>query len=68
MRTVSAVGNNVRNCVAEARRILGLTFKDAPEVIRANDGDNLYRVTLATGDVVEVTVIRRTPVNAQLIA
>jgi hypothetical protein len=61
MRTAVAVGSNVRNAVAAARRKLDLSLSESREVCRSGDEDGLYRVTLASGDVVEVSVIQHSP-------
>lgn len=63
-RTVSAVGCSVDACVAAARRLLGLTYREAPERLRSGGEDGCYRVTLATGDVVEVTTKQHARVDA----
>lgn len=64
---VSAVGGNVRNAVCAARRELKLSFKEAPVVRQDDHGDNLYRVQLATGDVVEVTCKRHARAEATIL-
>lgn len=65
-RIVSAVGNNVRNALAEARRVLGVKLNESCVVLDNCDGDNLHRCTLANGDVVEVTVVRHARCEAEI--
>jgi hypothetical protein len=63
---VSAQGNNVRNCLAAARRLLGVALDDSRETCRSGGEDGLYRVHLANGDIVEVLVIPFLPVKVKL--
>jgi hypothetical protein len=56
VKLFSATGHTVRNAVRAAKDLLG-----RPELRIASDvdhGDGLHRVTLTSGDVVEVTVRR----------
>lgn len=66
-RTVSATGSTVRNAVAEAKRLLGNSKLYAAIVNPSGDGENLYRVTLNSGDVVEVTTQHHARSSAQFI-
>lgn len=63
-RTVIATGNNIRSAVSAARKLMGVTIKGYREVSRSGSGDGLYRVTLQSGDIVEVTIKLRTPATA----
>lgn len=67
MRIVSVVGHNVRNAVAEARRALNVKLKDSREKTRSSE-DNLHRITLTNGDVVEVTVVKGAKSKVEYIA
>jgi len=58
MRLVSATGSTVRNAVCAARRVLGVSLKESRIVAQAEHGDNLHRVQLGNGDVVEVLVTK----------
>ena len=58
MTFVSATGKTVRNAVAEARRLLGISQKSSPIVSDVDHEDGLHRVTLSTGDVIEVSITR----------
>lgn len=68
MKTVSASGNSIKNCLSAARRLLGVTFREAPAIRISDSGDGLYRVALSTGDIVEVTVIHHSRVEAELVS
>jgi hypothetical protein len=63
MKTVSVTAVTVRNAVAEARRQLGIDPRSAlgQEKIRSGGEDGLYRVTLHSGDVVEIGLRRGGP-------
>lgn len=69
MTTVSVEANNVRNGVSAARKALNLNPRKPDSKIKyhSEDGDGLHRITLNTGDVIEVTVKRhaRAVVNIQ---
>lgn len=61
-RTVSASGNNVRNAVAAAKRLLG---NSKLRISSSTDhGDGLHRVVLTSSDVIEVTVKARAKCEA----
>lgn len=66
-KLVSAVATNVRNALAVARRVLGVTLREAPVTTRSDHGNGLYRVTLGTGDTVEVTVKAKTQASAEVL-
>lgn len=53
-----ATGATVRNALAEARRLLGLTPKESREVLRSGE-DGLYRCHLESGHIIEVTIVHR---------
>lgn len=59
MATVTLSAPTVVAGVAAARRFLGLKLKDSRVVCdnRSGEGEPLHRITLATGDVVELTCI-----------
>lgn len=64
--TIQAEGNTLRNCLSGARKILGLKLKCSRvrEKIKIGPkiwecGPNVWRVTLATGDVVVCTLRSR---------
>lgn len=67
MKTISATGRTVRNAVAESRRLLGVTRQQAPIVSDVDHEDGLHRVTLKTGDVIEVSITRRSKSTAVLL-
>lgn len=53
-----ASGNNVRNAVSAVRKHFGWAYADTKPTIFSGGEDNLHRVTLKNGHVVEVTVIQ----------
>lgn len=53
-----ATGANIRNILAAVRRANNLSLEDTREVTRSGGEDQLYRVHLANGDIVECTVVR----------
>lgn len=61
---ISARGNNIRNCLAEARRVAGLSLRDSRLEDCAAHGDGLYRAYLVGGTVVEIEVAQRTKCTA----
>lgn len=58
-KVVSVYGASVKNCCAEARRILGIGLVVSREVLRSGGEDGLWRVTLMDGTVVECTLVKR---------
>ena len=70
MRTVSAQGNNLRNILAEARRVLGVRLADSRVKLDASDDafPQLHRVELMNGDVVEASIIQHARCEASIIA
>jgi hypothetical protein len=67
MRTIAAEGNNIRNAVAAAKRLLG---NPKLRIVTVNDDceENNYRVTLTSSDVVEVHVTRHAQCSAEEIS
>ena len=65
MAIIEATGANVRNAVAAARRLAGIKHEDSQEVLRSGGEDNLYRVHLKNGQIVEVTVKSRARSSAK---
>lgn len=63
---ISATGSTVRNALAEARRVAGLTLADSREKIRSGGEDGLYRCHLEGGHIVEVAVWPRAKADAQV--
>jgi hypothetical protein len=69
MATVSVIGNNVSNCLSAARKVLGIPYKGNEEIFRneGEPGEGLYRCELAGGDIVEVTLAKRTACVAEIV-
>lgn len=63
--TISAEGSSIRNAVAAAKRLLG---NPKLRAVLCSGEDTLYRVTLDSGDVVEVTVRWHGRAQAQVVA
>ena len=67
MRTISVSARTVRNAVAEARRHLDLVTKHGVvrhggrEMLRSGGEDGLWRITLVSGDIVEVSICQKGP-------
>lgn len=66
---VSVESNNIRNGLAEARRLLKLDprLMSSKEKIRSGGEDGLYRITLWCGDIVELTIKQHTKSAACLV-
>lgn len=64
---ISATGNNILNCLAEARRVGGLKLKESREQMRSGGDDGLWRVHLNGGHVVECTVKPGTRAKAEIV-
>jgi len=62
---IQAEGNNIRNAVAAAKRLIGQPSLRS-NLISGNGDDGLWRVTLSNGDVVEVTVIKHARCEARI--
>lgn len=62
MQTVMIEGNNIRNCISLARsKVFKLKAKDCRvKILNPMDEDRgNYRVTMTTGDVIEIHIIPR---------
>lgn len=64
---ISASGHNVRNALAKAREVAGLDLNTSREEMRSGGEDGLYRVHLADGNIVEVTLTPRTKSEAHIL-
>lgn len=64
-RVIGVRSHSVRSALAEARRQWGLKLSESREAVRSGGEDGLYRVTLATGDVVECTIAQRAVTTVQ---
>lgn len=63
---ISASGHTVRNALTKAREVAGLDLNASREKLRSGGEDGLYRVHLADGNIVEVTVLRGTQAAAHI--
>lgn len=63
---VMASGNSVRDCLAAARRKLGIPLEGNRKKIVSGGEDGCYRVTLESGIVVECTMIPRSKAAAMV--
>lgn len=66
MQVVSAQGHTVRAALVASRNVLDIDLKDSREILRSGGEDGCYRVHLASGHVVEATVIRGCKAEAHL--
>ena len=55
-RIFQGSGRTIRNIVAAARRLAGLKRKDSPVTLISGGEDNLYRVHVLGGIIVEGTI------------
>jgi hypothetical protein len=68
MRTVTAQAGNVQAALCAARRLMGVPLKGHREVTRSGGEDGLYRSTLESGDVVEITMVHHASATAEFVS
>lgn len=65
MKTVLATGNTIRNCLRAAHKLLGLSLRQC-EPMTINGERGIYRVTFATGDIVEINIVQHGEVHVRI--